>query len=210
MTQDEWESAPYIVGGTDDNLVFGSFTRVYARGDDFDQRLYQVFRPGVEYVDPATQEPLGFDLTYVGEAVLEENGDPATLQLSSTVREGRVGDRLLEVETDQDMVLQFMPHPAPLDTEGQILAAQDGGFLIGQYQSVVLNLGEWDGIEPGHVLAIQNLGRTVEDRMAGGEVMLPDAPAGLLMVYKVFERTSYGLVTEATRTIRPNDRVTDP
>ncbi len=211
LTFEQWSVAPHLIGASDNALVFGAYSKVYARGANFDQRLYQVFRPEKEYFDPVTGESLGFNLTFVGEAVLEEEGDPATLQLTTIALEGRSGDRLFAVEDEGEEIYRFMPHPVPQDTEGQILAAlNDGGYLIGQYQTVVLNLGEWDGIEPGHVMAIYNPGRIVDDTLASERVRLPDLRAGLLMVYRVFDRTSFGLITETTRAVKPLARVTTP
>lgn len=208
-TADDWDSAPYIVGAVDQETLFGAGRRVYARGDDFDQSLYQVFRPGREYRDPATGEPLGTDLTYVGEAVVEKAEDPAVLMLTTTTREGRPGDRLLEV-AEHDEPIQFLPQPAPPDTRGQVLAAVDGGTVFAQYHTLVINLGEADGMEPGHVLAIYNRGGEMRDPLRHDRVLLPDTRAGLLMIYKVFDRTSYGLVTDTSRAVRVLDIVTEP
>jgi hypothetical protein len=208
-TADDWDAAPYIVGAVDHDTIFSAGRRVYARGGDFDQRLYQVFRPGREYRDPDTGELLGTDLSYVGEAVVEKADDPAVLMLTTTTQESRPGDRLLEV-AEQDEPIQFLPQPAPPDTRGQIIAAVNGGTVFAQYHTLVINLGELDGMEPGYVLAIYNRGGEMRDPLGPGRVLLPDTRAGLMMIYKVFDRTSYGLVTDTTRAVRILDIVTEP
>ena len=41
-------------------------------------------------------------------------------------------------------------------------------------------------------------------------VTLPDEQAGLLMVFRTFERVSFGLVMYATRVMHVDDRVRNP
>lgn len=212
LTQAEWSNAPYIIGTTDPRLAFAARDRIYARGNGFDQRHYRVFRLGKEYHDPTSGESLGFDAIYVGAAVLERDGDPATLRLTSSTRQALAGDRLFPVDYDIQ-VYEFTPHAPLPDTQGQIIAAMDGVSLIGQHQTVVLNLGSEDGMEPGQVLGIFQTGREIHDprdKSFYRTVSLPEERTGLLMVYKVYDRISYGLVMEATRNIGVRDRVGEP
>jgi hypothetical protein len=73
-----------------------------------------------------------------------------------------------------------------------------------------VNLGAQEGMEPGHVLAIYGKPRTVVDPISGNDVQLPGERVGLLMLYKIHDLVSYGLVMQAERAIRMNDRVTTP
>jgi hypothetical protein len=211
LLQSDWTATPYIVGGVEDSNNFGPGNRIYARGGDFDNPFYQVFRPGEEYRDPVSNRSLGFDVVYLGEARLEDGeGDPATLVLTHTEGGVQAGDRLFPVEQDEQAVFQYLPHPVDEDIAGQIIASLSGGFLVGRYQTVVLNLGEVDGVEPGHVMAVSKAARHAEDPLTGEELTLPEARSGLLMVYKVFDQASYGLILEASRTIRILDWVGTP
>ena len=168
-----------------------------------------MFRPGELYEDPITGEPLGYNTIYLGEARLLADGDPATLVLTDTRREVVAGDRLFPVDPTRELPFRFLPRPAPPDTQGFILAVLEGFGLIGQYQSVVLNLGEYE-VQPGQVLGIYKAGAVVTDPLTEQPVNLPEEWIGLLMIYNVFDRTSYGLITDATDTIRVGDRVGSP
>jgi hypothetical protein len=53
-------------------------------------------------------------------------------------------------------------------------------------------------------------GDEVEDRVEGGTVTLPDEEAGTVMVFKVYDGISYGLVMEATQAIHIYDAVRNP
>nr|MDQ2696238.1 peptidoglycan-binding protein [Pseudomonadota bacterium] len=182
---------------------------VYARGAELDQRHYQVFQLGEPYRDPASGEVLGLAALFAADAVLEAGGDPATLRLTASRREALIGDRLFPAD-DQPFAYEFIPHAPPPGTRGQIIAVIGGVSLVGQYQTVVVNLGRRQLIEPGHVLEIFNAGRLVRDPVRRETVELPPERAGLLMIYKVYDRVSYALIMSATRAIRILDRVATP
>ncbi|MNE60926.1 hypothetical protein D3C80_1561050 [compost metagenome] len=62
----------------------------------------------------------------------------------------------------------------------------------------------------GNVLAVMKTGETVRDRVAGDEVKMPDERAGLLMVFRTYEKLSYGLVLSASRSLAVMDKVRNP
>ncbi|CDI00926.1 putative Peptidoglycan-binding LysM [Candidatus Competibacter denitrificans Run_A_D11] len=206
----DWQKLPYILADDDDQAIYADRDRVYARGADFDQSRYQVFRVGEELREPGSGRSLGVSGVYLGEAVLERAEDPATFVLAKTIAPVRAGDRLVEIEEDKE-VYSFEPHPVPPDTQGTIIARLNTDVTqITQYSSVVVNLGAQEGMEPGHVLAIFGKDRKVEDPVSGGSVRIPGERAGLLMIYKVHDLVSYGLVMQAERSIRMQDRVLTP
>ena len=73
---------------------------------------------------------------------------------------------------------------------------------IGQYNVVVLDRGARDGLEPGTVLRVDQRGETDSRRRHARLARhghLPDEEAGLLMVFRSFDRVSFGLVMHASR-----------
>lgn len=213
VTREELEKAPYIVSSLDQHLATGTGNTIYARNLDYnDDVRYNIFRPGRVFVDPQTDEVLGYETTLVSEAKLERAGDPATLTITRSVRETLNGDRILPAEKGR-VNYNFVPHPPDTEMEGQIVALVDALSHAAQRQVVVINLGERQGIDIGTVLAIDQAGPVVRDpyaRKGPKHVRLPDERAGLLMVFRVFERVSYGLIVDSTRTVHPNDYVRNP
>jgi hypothetical protein len=106
--------------------------------------------------------------------------------------------------------LNFFPKAPSSNIDGQIMAVVGGVTQIGQYQVVVLNRGSNDGLGVGDVLSVWQRGIAVKDRTEGGNVRLPDEVAGILMVFKVYDRISYGLVMEATQSLHTLDYVRNP
>lgn len=212
MSEDEFEAAPYIVSSYEEHLMTGAGNRIYARGlkrDDIG--AWTVVRKGDAYRDPKDPDHvLGYEATYVGEARLVKGGNPATLQLVSSRQEALVGDRLFPYQ-EKTPPTHFTPRAPDQQVDGRIIDVLNGVSQIGQYQTVVLNLGEKQGLEPGHVLAVSQTGGTVRDPVAGGErVRLPEERAGVVMVYRTFPEVSYALVMEAARSIHVSDRVSNP
>lgn len=210
LSEAEWKALPYLIADEDEQAVYVDGDRVYARGAAFDHARYQVFQPGEELREPGSGRYLGTTGVYQGDAILEKDGDPATLTLTRTVTPIRAGARLAEIEPEQELY-NFEPHPVPPDTEGSILANLDSEVTqITQYSSIVINLGQQEGLEPGHVLAIYAKDRKIDDPISGQIVTVPGERAGLAMVYKVHDLVSYALVMQAERFIRLQDRVTTP
>ena len=139
-------------------------------------------------------------------------GDPATVFFNKSKREAVIGDRLLPVSDDTSWT-NFVPHQPKADMNGSIIAVLNGVAQIGQYNVVVLDRGARDGLEAGHVLRIDQRGETIRDVVTPDSrdtVTLPDEEAGLLMVFRTFDRVSFGLVLNAIRPIHILDRVHTP
>ena len=108
-------------------------------------------------------------------------GDPATGDLTFTEREVLIGDRLLP-EDKSKLENLFFPHIPDKDVDGQIISLYDALFGVAQYQIVVINKGERDGMEVGHLLATFTQGDTVRDKFdkrRSEPVKLPDERSGL-------------------------------
>ena len=75
---------------------------------------------------------------------------------------------------------------------------------------MTINKGTRDGLAEGHVLAIYKTGETVRDVVAGDRVKIPDERSGLLMVFRTYDKLSYGLVLMANRQLSVNDKVKNP
>ena len=210
-TAEEFQGVPYIVAGNAKRVLSGSGDRVYARGlFEPDQSVYGIFRQGKTYLDPDTQEFLGINADDIGggELVAEE-GDVATLVLNRSTQEVRLGDRLFPTE-ERAINSTFMPSAPKSDVNGLILDVPRGVTQIGQFDVVTLNKGTRDGLADGNVLAVFKTGETVRDRITGESVKIPDERAGLLMVFRTYDKLSYGLILGATRSLSIMDKVRNP
>ncbi len=207
------DDAPYVVSFQDGHLLGGSNSIVYVRdlqnAKNFD---FDIVRKGKPYRKLNSQKILGYEALYVGKAQLQSTGDPATLKLLTTERDARVGDRLIASGSEKG-VFGIQPHVPETDIRGSIIQVVDGVTQIGQHNIVVIDLGDKDGIEAGHVLSIFQSSDIIRDRVnteAGELVKLPEEKAGLLMVFRTFDHVSFGLVMDATRALHIHDSVRTP
>ncbi|TBW12197.1 LysM peptidoglycan-binding domain-containing protein [Azotobacter chroococcum subsp. isscasi] len=207
----EFEGAPYVVAGNAERVVSGAGDRVYARGDfSAGEAAYGLFRQGKTYVDPETKEILGINADDIGTGeVVAEEGDIATLVLRRSTQEVRIGDRLFATE-ERAVNSTFMPSEPASPIDGVILDVPRGVTQVGNFDVVTLNKGSRDGLAEGHVLAVYKTGETVRDRITGEPVKIPDERSGLLMVFRTYERLSYGLILTASRQLAVLDKVRNP
>ncbi|MGE7959976.1 LysM peptidoglycan-binding domain-containing protein [Pseudomonas sp. NPDC089530] len=208
---DAFDSAPYVVAGDAERVLSGTGDRIFARGRfDPEQPAYGIFRQGKTYTDPQSGEVLGINADEIGSGeLLAVEGDIATLRLQRTTQEVRLGDRLFSGEP-RILDSSFAPSPPNQAVEGLIIDVPRGVTQIGALDVVTLNKGRRDGLAEGNVLAVMKTGETVRDRVAGGQVKIPDERAGLLMVFRTYDKLSYGLVLNASRSLAILDKVRNP
>ena len=221
VSADEWDQAPYIVGSDEAHLVLASDNIIYIRGELDKERIrYSVFRKGDVLTDPKTKEVLGYEIIYAGQARISNYGSPSTAVLLETKREVLIGDRLLP--SDKSSIQQmYYPKMPETDNEGQIISLLDAISSIAKYQVAVINMGRDQGIENGHLLATYQKGALARDRFLSNKkikrgeenklmVQLPDERSGLMMIFRAFDKVSYGLILESSRVIQKNDLVAKP
>lgn len=228
-------SAPRLVGTFGDHVMVARGDRAYALGPATQPlelgpglpRDFRVFRDAVPLKDPATGEILGYEAQYVGRARLLkgqsvqtslEKGQelseivPASLDITASKEEMRAGDRLLPEPPRQ--LTSYSPRAPQVPLENARVVSIHGSAvaLAAQNQIVSLNKGARDGIEVGHVLAILTEGERVVDATDGQRtrIKLPDERNGLLMVFRTFDRVSYGLILQIRTGVKVGDRLVSP
>jgi LysM repeat protein len=204
------DSLPYLLETRGDHLMASAGNEIYVRGltDTMPGTRYQLVYIGDPLYDPDDNRLIGYQGIPVGDGRLRRGGDPATVALTATSREAIPGDRLLP--QDDDIPLNFFPRAPSTQVDGSIVSVVGGVSQIGQYMVVVINRGSDAGLSVGDVLTVFQAGKEVDDRFAGGKVTLPEEEAGTIMVFKTFDRISYGLVMEATQAIHVRDTVRNP
>ena len=214
LTDEEIDSAPYILAADSQRLIYGQGSRVYFRGvKDQGRTAYSLFRKGEPYFDPETNELLGIEAIHLGSGKKVRDGDPSTMVINESVQEVLAGDRALPFE-DQIFPPVFMLRAPDTDINAYIISVYNGVTQIGTYDVVVLNKGDRDGLDVGHVLTVMQSGRQVEDSFSaenpGAMVTLPSEVAGELMVFRVFEKTALALIMRANRPMHVLDTAVTP
>jgi LysM repeat protein len=218
LTKDQALAAPHILAFRDHHMIGGTGHEIYVKDlNGTRNQSYAVMHIGDPIRDIGSREILGYQAAYVATAVVEVPGDVTKAVLTDGRREALEGDRLILQEGE--VPLNFVPHAPTTNIDGQIIGVSDDATQIGQFQVVVLNRGASEGLAPGAVLAVDQQGAVVDDKFRnrpwgkkafGGKVRLPYERAGTLIVFKVFDHLSYGLVIGARGPMQVADRVYNP
>jgi hypothetical protein len=209
----DFDSAPRIVA-TQENRVFTSTGDLIYATDNADPKIrrWHVFRPGRMLKDPDNNEVLGIEAVYLGSArPTGERGDVQPLELTNVKLEIGRGDYLVPAERPE--VMSYVPHAPTQDLNGRVMLIYGGVGEAAVNSVVSLSRGKNDGLEVGHVLAIYRTGRTVANRFEDDKMQthtLPDERIGLAFVFRVFDRVSYALITQAQRPVMEGDRLRKP
>lgn len=171
-------------------------------------------------------EILGYEAVYLGDAKVEKFDDISTISIVNSKQEIFKGDRL--VLAPPPMFTNYVPHAPDKDIKGRIISVYGGVTEIGKNTIVVLSKGANDGLEIGNVLAIyktnysqtsnvsHDVTRSYEyETIVNGPaiqetIALPEERAGLVFIFRVFEKLSYALVMQTTQPIRILDTVQTP
>lgn len=236
VEEGEMQMAPRIVAAGENRVIIGRGDRVYARGpasaplldDQPKLKQYRVFRDARPLKDPETGEILGYEAEFLGKALLARSEGsteiasaggkvdtalvPATIDITAAKSEMLVGDRLAP-EPEREF-LNFVPRAPAGNITGRIVSIYGNSTLVNasQNQVVVINRGRREGIQSGHVLAILKDGQQLTDKTdpARPLIKLPNERNGLLMVFRVYEKLSYGLILDINDAVRVGDRLASP
>jgi len=213
IAEGDLEKAPYIIGTEENRVILGAGNSAYVQSVMEGGALnWQIYRPGKALVDPDSNEILGYETIYLGDARITRFGAPATVVITKSIQEINNGDRL--VEMNEEATISYVPHSPEKLILGRIISAYGGVAEVGKGSIVTLNKGGRDGLEIGHVLALYRHGRShargAHDDTSPEIVRLPDERYGLVFIFRVFEKLSYALVMQSERAVQMLDDVRTP
>ena len=166
---------------------------------------------------------LGYEMLQFGEVQATHAGNPASVLVTSTEYEVRPGDFVLPPQNNQ-FDFQYVPHaPKQVPPTMRVIAFTDALNVVGRLQVVALSSGAADGVENGQTFSIFHEGDVVQDRSDYPEgsfkaffhpddakVKLPEEYIGHVMIFRTFDRVSYGLIMDGIRPVHLGDKLYDP
>jgi hypothetical protein len=162
IEKDQLALSPRIIAGQDNRVVLSPGTRVYINNiEEGDGINWYVYRPGDTLIDPDSKKVLGVEANYLGDAKITKYGEPASADIIKAKEEIFTKDRL--VPTGDTVVTNFVPHAPDSPISGRIIKIYGGVAEAGPQSIVSISRGATDGIEVGHVLAINRYGRVIKD-----------------------------------------------
>lgn len=236
LYESDFADAPMVMGGQTNtkNKVRGDL--IYGSGRLENLKMYGIYRPGAEYqVGSLLNGKTAHELILVGTARVIKRSEndpeyPAKLTVTSNRREIRLGDKLIPLTDDQSLPARFSLRQPENPIDAKILSSSSRVSHFSKLEVVIINAGQQDGLEPGHVLAVHRQSPDVvmdkdvpqfsED--AGRfsryfnqfdlvrEFDMPYEEIGTMVVFKVYQGLSYALIVDASTDLKVGDEVALP
>jgi len=166
---------------------------------------------------------LGYEVMDFGTLEVTRNADPASALIVYSDFEVRPGDLVLPID-ERPYDDQYVPHaPAHVPDNMRVIAFTDALNAVGPRQVIALSRGTEDGIENGQTFSVYHDGEEVLDETDYTEgsakkffhpndarVNLPPEFVGHVMVFRTFQRVSYGLIMDGVKPVHIGDFLFDP
>jgi hypothetical protein len=166
---------------------------------------------------------IGYEMLQFGTVQVTKAGTPTSTLILTADIEVRPGDYVVPLDTTP-YDFQYFPHPPRQVPAGvAVIAFADALNAVGRLQVVTISAGARDGVENGQVYSIFTPGDVAFDRTDyptlstkaflhpnDAKVALPEEYVGHVMVFRTFERVSYGLTLEGIRPVHIGDHLYEP
>jgi hypothetical protein len=221
-------SAEIVAGRDRSRIVRGEGDRIYVVGvDPAAGDLWHIYRSVGPIRSHDLKEQLGNEYRYLGAGRVERFADVSTLLVENATEEILIGDRL--VPAPRETILHYAPHAPTRDIEGRIISTLRDTVELGRGGIVTIDRGAQDGVDVGTVLAIYRGVDPIPDPRPNTETPVfvrffdqttlyvkpktldvPQERTGLMFVFRVFDRVSYGILLNTTDPIQIGDHIRKP
>ena len=210
------KALPYVLGNNEKHVGMLEGDTLYVRGSLTPGQDYGVYHPGVTYKDRQTGEQLGQEAVFVGTVRAQERlaNNSTRVTLTHNRREVYQGDKIIPLPPQESLSAVFMPKAAPVISPGYIVELPSKARSGGKFDVVLINKGLRDRVAPGDVLEIQRPGAEMVDKngkvsyreytsvydqafYSAGKPALPAEAVARVMLFKVYDKLSYGLIMQS-------------
>lgn len=201
------DGAPTLIGSIEQRALLSFGDTAFAIGiPDNKGPLWQLYRPGKAFKDPDTDELLGYEAIYLGDATVQKFDEVSTLKITKSVLDIQQGDNF--IQSSLGLANNYIPRSPGSKIRAKVISIYGGVAQAGQNSIITLNKGKRDGLENGHVLALYK--ESESSKYKGETYTLPALRFGLVFVFRTFDKVSYALVMQVQRTVQLLDSVETP
>mgnify|MGYP003668271503 FL=1 len=225
LSKQEYAALPSIIGSTEGSEYFANGDLVLVNKESMTSGHYEVVRKQQTLYNQEG-DFLAIAIRHIadGQALVSSIPKQSLVLLSAANLEVKRGDKLLKVSevNDTHPIVQIK---AATDQKAQIIADLSQYQLSSKYSVVIIDIGNND-IDAGIVMGIYQQGaavldsepaqylsesQTLERAFSFNDVLpQPWMKVGELLVFKVFSKVSYALVTRSSTVIRKGAIVAKP
>jgi len=222
------KTLPYLLGSDQKHIGMLEGDTLYVQGSLTPGQVYGVYHPGVIYKDRETGELLGQEAIFAGvvRAVAKLDGDRTEVMLTHNQREVLQGDKVMALPAEESMPAVFTPKAAPAITPGYIIDLPNKTRGGGKFDVVLINRGARDQLVAGDVLDVRRPGAALVTKngdvqykelssvfnrvfySSSNKAPLPSEAIARVMLFKVYDKVSYGLIMQSNDMVSSGYQVT--
>ena len=216
ISPDTLANVPYVLGMTEKRILASEGDRIYARGNGVQVgQRYAIYREGKPYT---TKDAKGKEVAYalelqqVGKALATQlQGDVSTLEVSETMNgEIRKGDYILPVYDPMLPTLFYPTNAKDVTPGGQVIRVMGSIGTAAKHSVVAINRGSLNGVQTGHVFALDQLGEVTIDPKTKEHIQLPNQRSGHALVFRTFDNISYAYITDSSLPVKTGAMLSTP
>jgi hypothetical protein len=219
----DYERHPYILGNQDGSVLFASNNLTLSKASRSYQSNFKVLRKQNEIYD-LSGNFIGLQIRHVAnaEAVDADLDNQRLVKIEDANYEVKRGDRLVPDENNTPTSIMLS---AAQEQRGYIIDDLEQHRLLGKYNVVIIDLGA-EQVSAGMVMGIYTNGPNIIDDekpkykgendplanafIMDSDIIQPALKIGEIIVFKVFEKASYALITKSSKVIKRGAIVAKP
>ena len=166
---------------------------------------------------------IGYEMLQFGTIQVTKAGSPTSTLVMNSDFEVSPGDFVLP-QSNTTYDYQYVPHaPTSVPADMRVIAFTDALNAVGRLQVVALSRGSANGVENGQTYSIFAPGNVATDRTdypedsakaffhpKDAKVQLPEEYIGHVMIFRTFDKVSYGLIMDGIRPVHLGDELYEP
>jgi hypothetical protein len=223
VEESDFEQLPKVLGNSEASVTFSNDDLLLTRRAERTQDQYYIGR-NMGSIQDMQGNALGYQLNHVANAqlIIDELDSNWLVRVADNNQEVVVGDVLWDAPAFDMQDLQLTPAQ---NVRGNIVGGFYDHAMFGKLDVVIVDLGKTE-VSPGTVLGIYSQGPSILDGDAPRYVKDADAtpnafnnnalviqPAlklGELVVFSVFDKASFGIITRSEKQVRHGYIVGEP
>jgi len=200
----------YVLQTSNEALIAGPGDEVYVTYEDIKPgQIFDIYSQVIEHKDGDLT--LGYEIIKIGEGMITAISDKNVGLMRILSTKSGIRSKYKIIAKEKEETSNLFPSK-PIDTvDAKIISLGENISNSGLYDVILINRGYNSNLEVGNVLAVKEPDGKVNNPLKEDEELtLPSQSIGLVMLYKVYDNLSYGLIVRAKAPIKKGYLLVNP